>query len=87
MRGAGYDDGQIAEIVANVALNLFTNYFNHVAGTEVDFPVAPERLTRGNVSVSDWSFISRNPSLIRCLSGIGVGLSACTAQLPSTFEK
>ena len=29
---------QIAEIVANVALNLFSNYFNHVAGTVVDFP-------------------------------------------------
>ncbi|MFI4873863.1 MAG: carboxymuconolactone decarboxylase family protein, partial [Blastopirellula sp. JB062] len=42
VRQAGYDDGQIAEIVANVALNLFTNYFNHVAGTEIDFPAAPE---------------------------------------------
>ncbi|QDU92614.1 carboxymuconolactone decarboxylase family protein [Lignipirellula cremea] len=42
VRQAGYDDGEIAEIVANVALNIFTNYFNHVAGTEVDFPVAPE---------------------------------------------
>ena len=39
---AGFDDGEIAEIVANVTLNIFTNYFNHVAGTEVDFPVAPE---------------------------------------------
>ena len=42
VRQAGYTDGEIAEIVANVALNLFTNYFNHVAGTEVDFPAAPE---------------------------------------------
>lgn len=41
VRLAGYADGEIAEIVANVALNIFTNYFNHVAGTEVDFPVAP----------------------------------------------
>lgn len=29
---------EVAEIVANVALNIFTNYFNHVAGTVVDFP-------------------------------------------------
>jgi hypothetical protein len=29
---------EIAEIVANVALNIYTNYFNIVAGTEVDFP-------------------------------------------------
>lgn len=41
VRQAGYTDGEIGEIVANVALNLFTNYFNHVAGTEVDFPAAP----------------------------------------------
>jgi len=27
--------------VANVALSIFTNYFNHVVGTEVDFPAAP----------------------------------------------
>ena len=38
VRGAGHDDGAIAEIVANVAANLFSNYFNHVAQTEVDFP-------------------------------------------------
>jgi len=42
VREVGYTDGEIAEIVAHVSLNLFTNYFNHVAGTEVDFPVAPE---------------------------------------------
>jgi len=41
IRQAGYTDGEVGEIVANVALNLFTNYFNHVAGTEVDFPAAP----------------------------------------------
>jgi uncharacterized peroxidase-related enzyme len=41
VRDAGYDDGEIAEIVANVALNIFTNYFNHVADPEIDFPLAP----------------------------------------------
>lgn len=41
LRESGFEDGGIAEIVANVALNLFTNYFNHVAGTEIDFPRAP----------------------------------------------
>ncbi|MCC9606126.1 carboxymuconolactone decarboxylase family protein [Blastopirellula sp. JC732] len=40
IRDAGYDDGAIAEIVAGVALNIFTNYFNNVAETEVDFPAA-----------------------------------------------
>jgi len=38
VRRAGHDNGAIAEIVANVAANIFTNYFNHVAKTEIDFP-------------------------------------------------
>lgn len=38
VRAAGLDDGGIAEVVANVALNVFTNYFNHVAETVIDFP-------------------------------------------------
>lgn len=38
VRDAGYTDGEITEIVANVAVNIFTNYFNLVAQTEVDFP-------------------------------------------------
>ena len=38
VRAAGYSDGEIAEIIANVALNVLTNYFNKVAGTELDFP-------------------------------------------------
>src|SRR4051794_11444335 len=31
VREAGFDDGVIAEVVANVALHVFTNYFNLVA--------------------------------------------------------
>jgi uncharacterized peroxidase-related enzyme len=38
VKAAGFSDGDIAEIVANVAVNIFTNYFNHVARTDVDFP-------------------------------------------------
>ena len=40
VRAAGLNDGAIAEVVANVALNIFTNYFNHVAETDIDFPRA-----------------------------------------------
>jgi uncharacterized peroxidase-related enzyme len=40
LREAGYGDGAIAEVVAHVALNVFTNYFNSVADTEIDFPKA-----------------------------------------------
>jgi uncharacterized peroxidase-related enzyme len=38
VRDAGFSDGEIGEIVANVALNVFTNYFNVIAGTAIDFP-------------------------------------------------
>ncbi|MFC2968536.1 carboxymuconolactone decarboxylase family protein [Acidimangrovimonas pyrenivorans] len=38
IRDAGYDDGQIIEIVQHVALNIWTNYLNELAGTEIDFP-------------------------------------------------
>ena len=37
-KSAGFSDGEITEIVANVAVNIFTNYYNHVARTVVDFP-------------------------------------------------
>ena len=39
VKAAGYTDGAIGEIVAHVALNTFTNYFNNTANTEIDFPV------------------------------------------------
>ena len=39
-RAAGFDDGAVAEVVANVALHVFTNYFNLVAETDIDFPKA-----------------------------------------------
>jgi hypothetical protein len=39
LRKAGFTDAQIVEIVANIALNIFSNYFNSVAKTEVEFPL------------------------------------------------
>jgi alkylhydroperoxidase family enzyme len=38
VRNAGFTDGEIAEIIAHVALNIFTNYFNNTTDVEVDFP-------------------------------------------------
>jgi len=38
IRSAGLTDGEIAEIIAHVALNIFTNYFNTATQVEVDFP-------------------------------------------------
>lgn len=38
LRRAGFDDGQVVEILAHVALNLFTNYINVALDVPVDFP-------------------------------------------------
>lgn len=40
-KDAGYDDGAVAEVCAVYALAIFTNYFNHINETDVDFPTAP----------------------------------------------
>ena len=39
IRKAGYNDGEIVEIIAVVAQNIFTNYFNHITGAVNDFPL------------------------------------------------
>ena len=41
VKAAGYSDGAIAEIPAVMALNLYTNWFNHINDTEIDFPEPP----------------------------------------------
>ena len=38
VRSAGFGQGEILEILAVVTINTFTNYLNHLAQTEVDFP-------------------------------------------------
>jgi len=43
LRALGFTDGEIAEILGHVALNLFTNVFTIVARTEVDPAPAPEQ--------------------------------------------
>ncbi len=39
VRDAGYSDGQIVEILAVTAENVFTNLLNVVAETDIDFPI------------------------------------------------
>ncbi len=46
VRASGFNDTEIVEIVAVVSFNIFTNYFNHVAATEIDFP----KVSTANVS-------------------------------------
>lgn len=40
---AGFSSEEIVEIVAHVGMNIFTNYFNHIAATEIDFPLVSTR--------------------------------------------
>jgi uncharacterized peroxidase-related enzyme len=48
VRRAGFTDGEIAEVIAHVALSIFTNYFNNSAQVEVDFPkIAIGKAPRG----------------------------------------
>jgi uncharacterized peroxidase-related enzyme len=39
IRAAGFSDAEIVEIAAHVGMNWFTNMFNLLAKTEIDFPV------------------------------------------------
>jgi uncharacterized peroxidase-related enzyme len=38
LRRAGYSDAEIVEIIAEVALNVFTNVLNKATDVEIDFP-------------------------------------------------
>ena len=38
LRQQGVSDAELVEVLAHIGINLFTNYFNHVAQTEIDFP-------------------------------------------------
>ena len=48
IKAEGYSDGEILEIVLNVVSNTLTNYVNHIASTEIDFP----KVEAGRFSVS-----------------------------------
>jgi len=45
LRALGLGDAEILEIVGNTVLNIFTNYINNAAGTEVDFPLVEAELS------------------------------------------
>lgn len=43
-RRAGLSDAESAEVIALVALNVFTNYFNKALAVPVDFPAVPAQV-------------------------------------------
>ncbi|MEM9083458.1 MAG: carboxymuconolactone decarboxylase family protein [Planctomycetota bacterium] len=40
-KAAGHDDAVVVEVIVAFTLATFTNYFNHINQTEVDFPAVP----------------------------------------------
>lgn len=46
VRDAGFSDEEVVEILAHVALNTFTNYFNEAFKTSIDFPVVNAHAAR-----------------------------------------
>lgn len=43
---AGLTDAEIVEVIGNVVVNIFTNYMNLVANTDIDFPVVTPRTSK-----------------------------------------
>ncbi len=41
LKKEGVSDGELVEIILVIALNMFTNYFNHITDPKIDFPLAP----------------------------------------------
>lgn len=40
-KGAGYSDANVVDTLVAIALNFYTNFFNHVNETEIDLPAPP----------------------------------------------
>ncbi|MGV9974275.1 carboxymuconolactone decarboxylase family protein [Nocardia beijingensis] len=51
-RATGVSDAELSEIVGHVALNVLSNYFNHVAEPELDFP--PAAPAKGTAMEAKW---------------------------------
>jgi len=47
VRQAGLSESEIIEIIANIALNIFTNYLNIISKTETDFFMPQTRVLAG----------------------------------------
>ena len=47
-KAAGVTDAEVAEVAAHVGLNTFTNYFNNLVETDIDFPRVKLHLAAGS---------------------------------------
>jgi len=62
LRKAGFSDAQIVEIVANIALNIFSGYFKAVAETKVDVPVLEPAAASPRIGFVQSQIASRHPA-------------------------
>ncbi|WP_431966345.1 carboxymuconolactone decarboxylase family protein [Nocardia sp. bgisy134] len=54
VRTHGVTDAELAEAVGHIALNVLSNYFNHVAKPELDFPAATPTAPEGTTMTTTW---------------------------------
>ncbi|WP_328407969.1 carboxymuconolactone decarboxylase family protein [Nocardia sp. NBC_00403] len=53
-RQRGVSDAELSEIVGHVSLNILSNYFNHVAQPELDFPPAAALTPKDTAMTTKW---------------------------------
>ncbi len=56
VRESGLGDAEITEIVATIAMTMFSNYFNHVAQTDIDFPIVKVGETRAEKTSNEGEY-------------------------------
>ncbi|MFC4127878.1 carboxymuconolactone decarboxylase family protein [Nocardia rhizosphaerae] len=57
VRAHGVTDAELSEVVGHIALNVLSNYFNHVARPELDFP--PAAPTEDRTMTRKWRTATR----------------------------
>jgi len=58
-RRRGVSDAELSEVVGHVALNILSNYFNHVARPELDFPAVATAAAEGQLMIPNWRSATR----------------------------
>lgn len=53
VRAAGWSDAALSEIIAHIALNMFSNLFNHLARPDLDFPAVD--MTEPHAEAPAWA--------------------------------
>ncbi|WP_174189144.1 carboxymuconolactone decarboxylase family protein [Nocardia barduliensis] len=83
-RAGGVSDAELSEIVGHVALNILSNYFNHVAEPELDFPPVPPgkgaaleakwRAATEVTLVEGYSLLNRDGQSVRTVEDVRIAI-------------